>query len=94
MAKKTQDKNFRSFLQLCLKVKADKQLEDLFELFFTIEERHVLSCRYLIIQALLKGELTQRELAKKYGVSIAQITRGSNALKTIDPYIKSLLEGV
>jgi len=60
-------------------------------LFFTIEEKETLSSRYLIIKALLQGDETQREIADIHKVSIAQITRGSNALKLISPELKTLL---
>jgi TrpR family transcriptional regulator, trp operon repressor len=69
-----------------------KKLDNLFGLFFTFEERRTLASRYLIIRALLEGQLTQREIAEKYKLSIAQITRGSNALKMLDPKFKKFLE--
>ncbi len=54
---------------------------ELLELFFTQNELEQLSARYGIIKGLLKGELTQRELAAELQLSIAKITRGSNELK-------------
>lgn len=69
-----------------------KELEKLLSLLLTFDEREQLASRVLIIQALLKGELTQREIAEKFNVSIAQITRGSNALKITDEEFKKLLE--
>jgi len=47
--------------------------------------------RVAITKALLKGDLSQREIAEKFHVSIAKISRGSNALKTIDPSFKEFL---
>ena len=38
--------------------------------------------------------MTQREIAKKYGVSIAKITRGSNALKEVSEEMKDFLQNV
>jgi TrpR family trp operon transcriptional repressor len=49
----------------------------------TQEERRDLTNRFRITRELIKGEKTQREIAKTLNVSIANITRGSNFLKTI-----------
>ena len=86
--KKNSDMNWKGFLNLCLDAKNPKLLKEFFELFLTPEEEEMLKARFAIIQALLNKELPQRDLGKKYQVSIAQITRGSNALK----YISSELE--
>ncbi|MBA3721955.1 MAG: trp operon repressor [Parachlamydiaceae bacterium] len=80
------------FLDLCSQIKNPKKFDKAFSLFLTFEERENMASRYLIIKALLEGKLTQREIAEKYKVSIAQITRGSNALKIIDPEFKKFLE--
>lgn len=65
-------------------------LEALFNLFFTLEEKEMLMARLQIIQALLEGKKTQRTIAKDLGVSISQITRGSNALKSVSQaFLKS-----
>lgn len=80
-----------AFIQLCNQMKNVEDLKKLFSLFFTFEEREVIASRFLIIKALLEEEYTQREISEKYKVSIAQITRGSNALKIIDPQFKEML---
>ncbi len=84
--------DLHSFIKLCHDAKSIDKMEDLFNLFLTLEEKEMLRARYQILQALLKGDLTQREIAEKYQVSIAQITRGSNALKIIDKKLKIFLE--
>ena len=85
-------KDWKDFVKLCCKLKTEKELENLFDLFLTLEEKELLASRYVIIQALVKGQLTQREIAEACGVSISQITRGSNALKIVDPKLKKFLE--
>lgn len=90
----THDKSkegWRDFLELCVKIRSADELNSLFDLFFTIEEMETLASRYLIIKALLEGKLTQREISDIHKVSIAQITRGSNAMKIISPSLKTLL---
>ncbi len=82
---------WRDFISLLTKIKSQNELSALFDLFFTIEERETLSSRFMIIKALLENKLPQREISEKYNVSIAQITRGSNALKIIDPKLREHL---
>jgi TrpR family trp operon transcriptional repressor len=86
------EKDWLDFVELCSKLKSVKELENLFSLFLTLEEKELLASRYVIIKALLEGKLTQREIAESCQVSISQITRGSNALKIIDPKLKKFLE--
>ena len=78
-------------LQLCHKAESTEQLKKVFDLLFTLEEKETLSSRCLIIMALLEKQRPQREIAEKLQVSIAQITRGSNALKIIDADLESFL---
>lgn len=51
-----------------------------FRAFFTHKELDELSMRYAIINELINGT-KQREISKKLGVSISQITRGSHELQ-------------
>ncbi|MCH9627107.1 MAG: Trp operon repressor [Chlamydiales bacterium] len=94
MAKKQAHKQqgWEGLLDLCTSFSDSQALERFFDLFLTLEEKEMFIGRYLVIQALLEGELTQREIAKQHRVSIAQITRGSNALKVIDASLKKKLE--
>lgn len=75
------EEDFRMFLDLCLKTKNNSRLEELLNLFLTIEEKEHLASRMQIITALLDEKLSQREISDTMKVSISQITRGSNALK-------------
>ena len=83
---------WQSFLRICKEVKNLDQLDELLNFFLTIEEKQNLATRYLLIQGLLKGKKTQRELSKELRVSIAKITRGSNALKIISDPLRGFLE--
>ena len=85
---------WRNFLQILAEEQDPKRLEVLSLLLFTAEERESLASRIRIIEELLKGKMTQREIAKKYGVSIAKITRGSNALKEVSEEMKDFLQNV
>lgn len=79
------------FLKLCTHIKTEKELDDLFFLLLTSEEREDIARRHLIIRELLKGEKNQREMAEELNVSIAKITRGSNSLKLMDDKFRSTL---
>ena len=92
MKTKTEEDGWRGFLERCLKVKTIKDLEAYFTLFLTTTERQEIAGRYLIVQELLKGEKTQREIAHDLEVSIARITHGSNTLKTTKADLKKFLE--
>jgi TrpR family trp operon transcriptional repressor len=58
----------------------------------TIEEQETIASRFLIVKALLEAKASQREISEELKVSIAQITRGSNALKIIPAKFKSHLK--
>lgn len=84
--------NYGNFVELCSQIDSSKELRSFFDLFLTFEEKEIFGARFAIIAALLEGKLTQREIADKYKVSIAQITRGSNALKLASIPLKNFLK--
>lgn len=86
------NEGWKSFLQLCVKSHDITLLSKLFDLFFTHEEKEAMSSRLLIVRELLSGKKTQREIAKDLKISIAKITRGSNALKSVDQDVKDFLQ--
>ncbi len=86
------EEGWKMFLDLCLETKQSSRLEELFNLFLTIEEKEQLSSRMQIIQALLSEKLSQREISDEIKVSISQITRGSNALKIISDDLLKFLD--
>lgn len=92
MSPKKDEDGWWGFLTLCSKIKSPQEFKKFFDLFLTIEEKETLGRRFQIVKALEEGKMTQREIAEHFGVSISQITRGSNALKIIDPALKNALE--
>lgn len=85
-------KGYTDFLKLCTQMKSEQDFENLFNLFLTLEEQEILASRTEIVKALLGEQITQREIARVRGVSISQITRGSNALKIVPPTFKKTLK--
>ncbi len=92
MRTESSEDGWQAFIELCSKFPKTEELEELFDLFFTLEEKEVLSKRYSLIKALLDEKLTQREIADKMEVSISKITRGSNALKIISKKLREALK--
>lgn len=78
---------WQQLLYWCKNVKDEKQLNALFDLLLTPEEKNNIAMRCLIIRELLAKQHSQREIAKNINVSIAKITRGSNEIKRINPSI-------
>lgn len=84
--------DWNHFLTLCRSAKNNTELSQILDFFLTYDEKENVIDRLLITKSLLKGKETQREIAENLGVSIAKITRGSNALKTIHSDLRVILQ--
>jgi TrpR family trp operon transcriptional repressor len=83
-----------AFAELFERARQENVLDECLQFMFTPNELESLEKRLLLIQALLKKDLTQRDMAETLNLSIAKITRGSNALKHIPPTLTQLLKEV
>ncbi len=63
---------------------------DFLECLFTPAERKDMANRWLLVKELDKGT-TQREIAKKFGMSLCKITRGSRELHKQDSAFRRML---
>ena len=67
------------------------QMSKLFDELFTTSELSNLSLRWQLLKQLDQG-ISQREIAKNFGISLCKITRGSKLLKEKKSIIKKILE--
>ena len=63
----------------------------LFECLTTPNEREEMAMRWQLSKEIKQGK-TQREIAKKLGLSLCKITRGSKELKKSDSALDKVLE--
>lgn len=73
-------KAFRELYELFAAIENPKEAEMLLRDILTPQELEAVTERWQLIQGLASG-MTQRKVAKKFGVSISKITRGSHELK-------------
>lgn len=75
------DKKYRQeLINLLIGIKNAKLMDEFMEDILTPAEFEEIVTRWQIVKQLSKG-VPQREIAKKLGVSIAKITRGSRELR-------------
>ncbi len=82
---------WQQFSELCIASIKKNNFDAVMQFLLTPEEKEQLATRVLLIQQLLAGEKSQREIAHDLKISISKITRGSNELKRSDKAIITFL---
>ncbi|MEZ9235395.1 MULTISPECIES: trp operon repressor [Shewanella] len=86
--------NWESVIEKVLSYPDSDELNVLFQLLLTEEERNAVAGRLKVFQLLLQGELSQRQISADYQVSIATITRCSNYLKNMNNEHRELIRNM
>ncbi len=76
------DYYWQELLEVFLNQKNKDDMELFLQTILTLSEKTEFVNRYRIIKELLESTKTQREIASDLKVSIANVTRGSNLLKS------------
>lgn len=82
----------RELLKVIASMDNIDHLHRFFNEMFTPAELEDISLRWKLVKDLYKG-MTQRNIAKKYGISLCKITRGSKILKDEDSVVRKVLAG-
>ena len=72
-------KYFRELIDQTLKIKDEKELKDFLEGILTPKELEEIPNRLQIVKLLKKG-ITHQDIAKKLGVGVGTVTRGSKEI--------------
>lgn len=86
-----QQKSVEEICALLAYIKDPQLIKDFFECLFTKAELKDFSNRWCLVKELEAGT-TQREIAKKYGISLCNITRGSKEMKKENSAFKRMLK--
>lgn len=81
----------RELCHLIIQSGDEKFLYDFFACLFTKPELKDIANRWLLVKEIDKGT-TQREIAKRFGMSLCKITRGSKELNKTDSAFRKMLD--
>lgn len=85
------DETIMELCQLIMHSQDEKLVFDFFSCLFTKPELKDIANRWLLVKEIEKGT-TQREIAKKFGMSLCKITRGSKELSKPDSAFRKMLD--
>jgi TrpR family trp operon transcriptional repressor len=84
-------KKLREIADTLAKINDKQLMEKLLKGLFTIGELRTVCLRWELLKLLEKG-MSQRAIAKKLGVSLCKITRGSRELKKQNSALKKVIK--
>lgn len=86
-------KEIREIARLLAETDDDKIIEGFFKEILTPNEIKEISGRWALVKLLEKG-YSQRTIARKLGMSLCKITRGSRELKKKNSALKKLVNNI
>ncbi len=90
-SEKIVDETIMELCRLIMHSQDEKFVFDFFSCLFTKPELKDIANRWLLVKEIEKGT-TQREIAKKFGMSLCKITRGSKELSKPDSAFRKMLD--
>jgi TrpR family trp operon transcriptional repressor len=85
------EEGLRGISQALAKTDDEALIRDFLDCLLTPAERRVIAQRWLLVREIKRGT-SQRVTAKKLGVSLCKITRGSSELKKPDSAFRRMMD--
>lgn len=85
------EQSYNELVSLIARTDDKEFLQEFFDCLFTPAERKDFAERWVLVKEIEAGT-TQRDIAKKYNMSLCKITRGSKELKKPDSAFRKMLE--
>ena len=83
--------SFEELVDIFTEINDREFMKNFMECLFTPAERDDFANRWILVKEIDKG-VTQRDIAKKYNMSLCKITRGSKELNKKDSAFRTVLE--
>ena len=83
--------SFEELVDIFTEINDRNFMKNFMECLFTPAERDDFANRWILVKEIDKG-VTQRDIAKKYNMSLCKITRGSKELNKKDSAFRTVLE--
>ena len=90
-SQKMLEESFQELCRLIAETDDERFIRDFFGCLFTPAEKKDFANRWLLVKEIDKGT-TQREIARKFGMSLCKITRGSRELHKEESAFRRMLE--
>lgn len=83
--------SFEELVDIFTEINDREFMKNFMECLFTPAEREDFANRWILVKEIDKGT-TQREIAKKFNMSLCKITRGSKELNKSDSAFRTILD--
>ena len=92
MYSSTSEHDWEKFLEKYVKIDNLEDEKVFLNAVLTYSERQEIQKRVRIFEELFKNQLTQKDIAEKLNVSIANVTRGVNVIRSLDYDLKGIFD--